>query len=245
MFAPTWRRLMLFAVFLSASMAAPSARAQDPLGLPGDLLVLKVRELQAKRDRARLQDDINRGDAAAVNRDLRLVRRHERDVQMVRRWAQRDLFLPPGFYPMPPRAAQVPVNPSLIPHPQYPGYGYFPSDPDHLYRLPEGATGTTEGATAAASTAGAADGTRGARMSIEIVNTAPAGTTVTFFINGVAYQIEGGGRRKLDVRPRSTIAYDRIGGLGRWRYTLSSGVYEFQPLESGWALFKVGPSGPD
>ena len=213
------------------------------MGLPGDLLILKARELQAKHDRMRLQDDINRGDAAAMNRDLRLVRRHERDVQMVRRWAQWDLFLPQGFYPMPPLAAQVPVNPGLIPHPQYPGFGYFPSDPDHLYRLPQGATGTTAGATAAASTTGATDGTGGARVSIEIVNTAPAGTTVTFYINGVAYQIEGGGRWKLDVRPRSTIAYDRSSGLGRWRHTLSSGVYEFQPRESGWALFKVGPSG--
>jgi hypothetical protein len=241
MFEATCRRTILLASIVLASMAPRPAGAQDPFRLPGDLLLLKARELEVKYDEARLQDDINRGDAAGMSRDLQSIRRHERGVERVRRWVRRDVFLPLGFYPLPPPSPPVPPTPSLIAHPQYPGYGYFPSDPNHLYRLSPLVPVTSAGISGDASTV-RVPAVTAAHNLIEIVNTGPPGTNVDYFINGVAYRIEGGGRQKLDVGPRSTVAYDRGSRVGKQRYSLSAGVYEFRPRDSGWALFKLSPN---
>jgi hypothetical protein len=96
-------------------------------------------------DRARIQDDINRGDVAAMNRDLSLVRRHDRGAERIRRRIRGDVFLPLAFYPYSAPGAPVPPAPALIAHPQYPSCGYFPSDPNHLYRLPQPASVTSAG----------------------------------------------------------------------------------------------------
>ncbi len=80
---------------------------------------------------------------------------------------------------------------------------------------------------------------RNASFSIEIKSTGRPGAYVDYFIDGAAYQIGGGERRKLDVRLGATIAYDRGGDLGPQRYSLSAGVYEFRPSESGLALYKL------
>jgi hypothetical protein len=238
MLDPTCRRTILFAMILLASLAPRRAGAQDPFRLPGDLLMLKARELEVKHDQARLQDDIDRGDTAGVNRDLQLIRRHERSVERLHRRVRGDVFLPLGFYRLPPPTPPVPPTPALIAHPQYPGYGYFPSDPYHLYRLPPPASATNAVAPADGSTvrdpAAAA-----AHIPIEIVNAGRPGTNVECVIDGVAYQIEGGGRQKLDVGPKATVAYDRGSGLGTQRYALAAGMYEFRPSEVGWGLFKV------
>jgi hypothetical protein len=242
MFEPTRRQTVLLATILLASMEPRHAGAQDPFALPGDLLLLKARELEVRHERARLQDDIDRGDTAGMNRDLQLIRRHERSVERLGRWVRRDVFFPLGFYPLPPRGAPVPPNPALIAHPQYPGYGYFTSDPDHLYRLPQPVSVTNAGTRSDGSTIRAPAATASARAPIEIINAGPPGASVEYFVDGVAYQIEGGARQKLDVGPRSTVAYHRASGLGKWRYSLSAGVYEFRPVDSGWALFKVSPT---
>jgi hypothetical protein len=249
MFEPTCRRAMLFTMLLLALIAPQPAAAQDPFGLPGDLLLLKVREVQVERDRARLQDDIDRGDSAGMNRDLQSIQRHERGVQRVERWVRRDIFLPLGFYQLPPRNPPVPPSPALIPHPQYPGYGYFPSDPDHLYRLPQPSSDASASASADPSTptprstaiapAATAPAPLQRPIIIEIVNAGPPETNVYYAVDGVLYQIEGGQRQKIQVSPSSTVAYDPGGGLGTRRYSLSAGVYEFRPGDSGLALFKL------
>ncbi len=107
MFRPTCRNSTRLAAVLLASMTPRPAGAQDPFALPGDFLLLKARELEAKHDRARIQDDINRGDVAAMNRDLSLVRRHDRGAERMRRRIRGDVFLPLAFYPY-----SAPAHPS-------------------------------------------------------------------------------------------------------------------------------------
>ena len=142
------------------------------------------------------------------------------------------------------RPAPVPPSPTLIAHPQYPGYGYFPSDPNYLYRLPAPASVANAGTSGDASTVPvpAPAPMPGARTPIEIVNAGPPGTTVDYFVDGVAYRIEGGDRQTLYVAPRSTVAFNRGSGFIKERYLLSAGVYEFRPVASGWAFFKVSPT---
>jgi hypothetical protein len=219
--------MVLGAILLVST--AQAARAQNPFGVAGDLVVLKANQLFLKHDRARLQADIDRGDSAAIYRDLRRVRRDERSVEIDRWLLRSDIFLPNMFAPLPPRTPPVPPNPTLIPHPQYHGYGYFPSDPTHLYRLPE--TAAPGGTTAAPPQA-----------SIEVVNAGGPGTAVDFSIDDATYRVEGGRQQAIGVGPSSTIRYDRGGGLGSQRYALSAGRYEFRPGEAGWVLMKVVPT---
>jgi hypothetical protein len=77
-----------------------------------------------------------------------------------------------------------------------------------------------------------------------VVNAGPPGTTITYVVDGIAYHTEGGQQQRLTIRPTSTIVYDRGGGLGEQRYALSSGVYEFESGDTGWALFKR-PAAPE
>ena len=236
MFKTTCRRTIVLATILLAAMAGRPAKAQDPFALPGDLLLLKTRQWQQKHDRARLQADLDQGDNDAVMRDLRRVRRDARLVEFDRWMLRSDLFLPLAFTTHPQPIPRVPTNPVLIAHPQYSGYGYFPSDPNHLYRLPQVASLANAETSGGASAAPAS-----AQVPIEIVNAGRSGTNVDCVIDGVAYRIEGGRRQKLAVGPASTITYDRGGGLGEQRYSLSAGVYEFRPGDLGWALFRVRP----
>lgn len=237
---PMFRRTTLLAAIAISAIAPGPARAQNPLALPGDVLLLKTRQWQLRRDRARLQDDIDRGDAAALNHDLRRVRRDEVRVEWDSWMLRSDLFLPLAFTTHPQRIPPVAPNPALILHPQYPGYGYFPSDPSHLYRLPQPASVTSAETPGGASPAPAPAAT--AEIPIEVVNAGRPGTNVDYIIDGVAYKVEGGRRQKLAVGPASTIAYDRGGGLGEQLYSLPAGVYEFRPADSGWAFVKLRPT---
>ncbi len=128
----------------------------------------------------------------------------------------------------------------MIAHPQYPGYGYFPSDPNHLYRLPQPASVT--GAGAPPRDPSAAAQARPAQTPITIINGGPSGTSVDYVINGVAYHIEAGERQQIEVGPRPTIAYSRTNFPLKQRYTLSAGAYEFRLGGSGWSLYQVGPT---
>ncbi len=160
-------------------------------------------------------------------RDLQEVRKFERKVETDRWILRSDLFFPNAFTTHVKAIPPVEPNPILTPHPQYPGYGSFTADPGHLYRLP---------ATSPAASAPACAG----QLSIEIVNAARPGTSVDYVIDGVAHRIEGGGRQTRAVGPSSTIAYDRGGGQGGRRYSLSAGTYEFRPGDPGWDFFRLG-----
>ncbi len=120
-----------------------------------------------------------------------------------------DVFLPLAFYHLPPRTPPVPENPALIAHPAYHGYGYFPSDPNHLYRLPQAASITGAGTSADAPNGPAPPS---AQFSVEIKNPGQPGAYVDFSIDGAAHRIDGGKRLKLSVSPGAKAAYDRGGG---------------------------------
>ena len=228
-----WRLTIIVATVVLASLAPRPALAQNPFMAAGNFIFLETDRLLLKHDRARLQADIDRDDADAVYRDLRRVRRVERRVELDRWNLRADLFFPNVADPLPPRAPAVPPNPMLIPHPQYPGFGYFASDPTYLYRLPQ-----------TAAPAGVAAGTAptvatSERISIEIVNAGRSGTTIDYAIDGVAYRTEGGQHQRLVVGPASTITYDRGNSLGEQRYALLAGIYEFRPADSGWSLVRL------
>jgi hypothetical protein len=244
MFKPLCRCAILSVTILLASMASRAAQAQDPLDLPRDFLRKEFDEWIIQHDQARLQDDINRGDAIRVNRDLNRIQRDEWRLWYAHRRIRRDLWLPPG--PWVPRPQPIPLDATLIPHPQYPGYGYYPSSPTQLYPLPQpvslpgpGPSGGLPAGPASGST------TAPAQVSVVIVNAGQAGTAIDYVIDGVAYKTEGGQNQRLAVGPASTIVYERGRDLGEQRYRLSSGVYEFRSSETGRALFKLRPTTRD
>jgi hypothetical protein len=238
MFEPAWQRTVLLAVIVLGPWAPDAAKAQDPFGLPGDLLLLKTREWQLRHDRDRLQADIDRADNAALLRDLNRVRRDQRRIEWERWNLRSDLFLPLAFTTHPKRIPPVSPNPTLLPHPQYPGYGYFPSDPDHLYRFPQPTSPASTEGEQGASTAAESP----AQVPIEIVNAGPANAGLDYFVDGFGHRLEPGARQKLNVGATSTIAYNRGQNFGSKRYSLAAGVYEFRLSESGWELFKLEPA---
>ena len=139
---------------------------------------------------------------------------------------------------------------TLIPHPEYPGYGYAPSNPTQLYPLPRSAAVLDPGPSVGVSAGPASGETRGAtetpaKVPVVIVNAAGSGTAIDYVIDGVTYKIESGEQQRLAVNPRSAILYDRGGDLGEQRYALSAGVYEFRSSDAGRALFKLRPTLPE
>lgn len=207
-------------------LAPRAANAQDPRALPADILLEKFYELRLLRDQKRLQNDIGQGDTVSVNRDLNRIQMDEWNIMRRHRQTRRDMWLPAG--PRVPRPSPIPLEATLVPHPQYPGYGYYPSNPAQLYQLAQ--PGAAPGATTAP-----------AQVSVVIVNSQPSGAAASYIVDGVAYKTESGQKQQLIAGPASTILYDRGGALGERRYALSAGVYEFQSSEQGLALFKLPP----
>jgi hypothetical protein len=241
---PMYRRTILSATILLASIAPRPAHSQDPRDLPLDFLFQKVHEWELQHDQARLQNDMSGGDAASVNRDLNRIQRDERRLWYDRRRIRRDMWLPAG--PWVPRQQPIPPGETLIPHPQYPGYGYYPSNPTQLYHLPQQVRFSNPGPAEGASVGSASGTTPGvpatpAQVPVVIVNAGQSGTAVDYVVSGVIYKAESGQQQRLEVSPGSTIHYDRGGNLGEQRYALSAGVYEFRSSDAGWALFKLRP----
>ncbi len=230
MSAPTYRLWVFSAAILLAALAPRPLRAQDPTDLPVDFLFQKIHEWRLQHDQGRLQDDIDQGDAISVNRDLNRIRRDERLLWWDRRRIRRDMWLPAGPWVPPP--SRIPVGETLVAHPQYPGYGYYPSNTAQLYRLPQAANDPSAGAAPEL-------------VAVVIVNAGEPGTAVEYIVDGLTYKIESGQQQRLVVRPRSSIVYDRGGELGAQRYTLSAGVYEFRSGTHGWAIFKLKATARD
>jgi hypothetical protein len=228
MFTPMYRCTILSATILLASFAPRPARAQDPTDLPIDFLFKGIHEWELQYNQTRLENDINRGDAAGVNRDLNRIQRDEWKLWYDRRRIRRDMWLPAG--PWVPLPRSIPMGETLIAHPMYPGFGYYPSNPTQLYQLEQPGTLPAPGAAQAP-----------AQFPVVIKNAGKPGTTIDYVINGVAFKTESGQHERLAVSPRSTIVFDRGGELGQQRYALSAGVYEFQSSDAGWSLFKLKP----
>ncbi len=76
-------------------------------------------------------------------------------------------------------------------------------------------------------------------MGISIVNVESAGTDVSFAIDGLPHQVDGGSRLNLSVAQDAIITYDAGGSLGGQRYMMSPGVFEFRSTPDGWVLYKL------
>jgi hypothetical protein len=217
-------------VFLaSISVVGFSHRAAHAQGL-GYRIAERLDERRLERDQARLQRDMSQGNTAAVNRDLNRIREDQWWLNVDRQGAQGGQAAP----------AAAP-GASLTPHPQYPGYGYYPSDPTQLYVLPQPAPSPPANTTQESSGASTASPPPSVRVSVTILNSAETGGPVNYVVEGAVYTTESGESQRILVSPSSAILYDRGAEFGVQRYTLSSGVYEFRVSEKGWALYKLAP----
>ena len=219
---------------LLLSSSERPAQAQEVLR-PWYKLAEMLDERQLQHDQAQLQDDLRNGDTARVNRDLEQIRRDEWWLAVDRRGRR--------FGPTPPLPQPMALSAALVPHPQYPGYGYYPSNPAQLYRLPQPvpALNPSPGGDASSGSAPGStpDTTAPAQISVVIRNPERTGVAVNYVVDGVIYRTESGGLERLLVGPSSAIRYDRGGDFGVQQYALSAGVYEFRSSDTGWALVKL------
>ena len=184
-------------------------------GVQYDLVNQAKAERRLQLLQAKLRRDAERGDAAAVDHDVRQIDNVKYRIVVDEWLIRKNSLQDPGCYPYPLRMdamscaaiAQV-ARPS--------------QDPGTFRPVP------TPGPMAAAPT-----------IPITIVNAEPAGAGVAFAIDGVAHQAAGGSRQDLAVSPDSNITYDGGGSLGQRRYLISPGLHEFRSTAEGWALYKV------
>ncbi len=182
-------------------------------GVKYDILNQALAEKHLHKVEAKLRDDAERGDFAAVDHDVRRIDNLKYRItidEWLIRWNSRQY---PDFYPI--RTDEVScaaiaqaASPTQVPNPQRPA--------------------PTPGPMAAAPT-----------IPITIVNAESAGAGVAFAIDGVAHQASAGSRQDLAVAPGSNITYDGGGSLGQRRYLISQGRYEFRSTAEGWALYKL------
>ena len=182
-------------------------------GVEYDIVNQALAEHRLQKLQAKLRRDAERGDTAAVDRDVRRIDNLKYRIvidEWLIRWNSRQY---PDFYPIRTDAVSCAAiaqatHPTQVPNPQRP--------------VP------TPGPMAAAPT-----------IPITIVNAEPAGAGVAFAIDGVAHQAPAGSRQDLAVAPDSNITYDGGGSLGQRRYRISPGLYEFRSTAEGWALYKL------
>jgi hypothetical protein len=172
---------------------------------------LAERRLQCLQ--AKLRRDAERGDIAAVDREVRRIDNVKYRIaihEWLARWNARQYSC---FYPIRTDA----VSWAAIAQATHPTPSHYPPQ-----SVP------AAGPLAAAPT-----------IPITIVNAEPAGAGVAFAIDGITHQAPAGSRQDLAVAPDSHITYDGGGSLGQRRYLISSGLYEFRSTALGWELYKL------
>jgi hypothetical protein len=182
-------------------------------GVEYDIVNQALAEHRLQKLQAKLRHDAQRGDIAAVDRDVRRIDNVKYRIAIDEWLIRWNSLQYPAFYPIRTDAvsraaiAQA-ASPTLVPNPQRPA--------------------PTPGPIAAAP-----------MISITIVNAEPAGAGVAFAIDGVAHEAPAGSRQDLTAAPGSIITYDGGGSLGQRRYLISPGLYEFRSTAEGWALYKL------
>ena len=149
---------------------------------------------------------------------------------------------PGGTYP----GGTVPnagVAESLQPHPQYPGYYYYASNPGQLYYYPGQVAPAAASTTPAATPTVAANSRPVQPITVRFVNPEEYGVAMNFAIDGAAQSVPSGFTQTLDATSTSVIEFNRGEGLGNARYSLSAGTYEFQFGDDGWQCFKKASPG--
>lgn len=79
---------------------------------------------------------------------------------------------------------------------------------------------------------------------IEIRVAGDAQGSVNYALNEFSYQIGAGQSQTIQSDRAWTITFDRGGGFGAAKYSLTPGVYEFSVTERGWELHKQRSAQP-
>jgi hypothetical protein len=190
-------------------------------GVSYDIVNQGLAEHRLQNRQAKLRRDAERGDAAAVDRDLCRINDLKYRIAMDEWLIRWNSLQNPGFYAIRPD----PVSRAAIAQATHPIPTPYP---------PQTVPTPPPGPMAAAPTI---------PISVTIVNAEPTGAGVAFAIDGVSHQAAGGSRQELAVTPDSNITYEGGGSLGQRRYRISPGLYEFRSTPEGWALYKL-PSMP-
>ncbi len=203
-------------------------------------------ESRLQRDVSRYQYDLSTGHYARAAFDKARIANDEAVIRFDQAQVQNDF----AFQGIAARAAYP--QQALQPHPQYPGYFYYPSQPGQLYYDPT-APSAAGGAVPAAGlgTVLAVAGTYPGNVAppvrsiqVQVANTGESGVAVNFAIDGVAYSVPGGFTQRVAATAASVVEFDRGEPFGGARYGLSDGPYEFRPTDRGWELYKKPVDGP-
>ena len=188
-------------------------------GVQYDVVNLAKAERRLQNLQAKLKRDAEGGDSTAVDRDIRRIDRDKYRIAVDEWLIRKNSLCDFGYYP---------IRTDAI---SYAAIAQVASPPQVPYLSPP-APAPAPAPMAPAPT-----------VLITIANAEPAGAGVAFAIDGVAYQAAGGSRQELAVAPDSNITYDGGGSLGRRRYRISPGLFEFRSTAEGWVLYKL-PSTP-
>jgi hypothetical protein len=173
-----------------------------------------IAEHHLQKLQAKLRRDAERGDIAAIDRDVRRIDKLNYCIAMdewLIRWNLRQY---PDFYP-PTRIDAL----SRAVIAEFTGPGPAPYPPQSV---------PSSGRMAVAP-----------MISITIVNAEPGGAGIAFAVDGIAHEVIPDSRLDLTVAANSIITYDGGGSLGKRRYRISPGLYEFRSTAQGLALYKV------
>ena len=156
------RSLLLLSV-ATLAMTESSSPSQAQYGR--DRQILRMDQQALQQEQYRLRQDVQNGNIFGVLRDVNQIDQTQQYINMDRQAIRQDLYGNPYYYqpavvqPNYPYYQQqyVQQNPgvvyqqpvvqqpvvqqpvqqqTLIPHPQYPGYYYYPSNPGQLYIYP-------------------------------------------------------------------------------------------------------------
>ncbi len=237
------RFLAFAAAFL---MLSATAQAQN---LYNDIQREFADENQLQRDFRRYQHDIATGHYLRAAADRARIQNDEANIRFDQAIVQNDLSY---------------QRPALVPHPQYPGYYYYPTQPSQLYyyQTPPPAQGTSPApATYVGPPGQVGQGSLGPvgapaagiapvnpvtfnvgppirTITVLISNPAETSVPINFAVDGTAYSVPSGYTQKIVGTASSIIEFDRGELNGDGRYRLSEGAFEFRYTERGWELFK-------
>ena len=221
-------------------------------------------ENQLQRDVRRYQHDIATGHYLRAAADRARIQNDETNIRYDQSLVQNDLAYQGGIRP------NTYQTQSLVSHPQYPGYYYYPSQPAQLYYYPTSqpiqpqvpAAATFVGPPSPASLANVAPVNVPSSMApsanpvtfnvappsktiaVLISNPAETGVPINFVVDGTAYSVPSGYTQKLVATTSSVVEFDRGDLLGDGRYGLTEGPYEFRYADKGWELYKLPAKPP-
>jgi hypothetical protein len=185
-------------------------------GVQYDIVNQALAEHRLQYLQAKLRRDAERGNTAAVDRDVCQIDNVKARIAMDEWLIRWNSLQNPGFYPPTRITAE---SRAAIAQATHPIPIFYPSQP-----VPTSPPGPT---------------TAAPTIPITIVNAEPTGVGVAFVIDGVSHQAAGGSRQELAVATDSNITYESGGSLGQRRYQISPGAYEFRSTAEGWALYKL------